>query len=448
MIFSLRERLTLGLIALLPFHALFVTAFHQFLGSSAPVFLWKEIVLVVILFLSICEIFAEKKYRSVDALDILLVGIFFFGVVRSLTLDVPLRQLLFGLKYDFLAPLSFLLLRRVLWSISFQHSLQKILLIDAVILCLYGISTLFLPDTFFAFLGYSDLHSLYIPNAALAPFQYLEASDIRRVQSAMSGPNQFGIWLLIPLSILVSQWKNVKASGYWLACPELVERVAIGFLLCTAIFLTFSRSAWIAGCFIISLSFFSQFLQNRKTHFFVFLFGILSIGVVSSFLFRDLSASVLLRTQSSLNHFKKPIDAISVMIDHPLGLGLGSAGPASNAVSDACVFLPKDADASWAKAHSNLCVLKGDTQVQPSDHTCSCPVLTENWYLQWGVEMGVLGFLTSLFIPFFLFKKYWKHQEKRWILFAYVAVSIAGLFLHSFEDSAVAYTVWMLLSML
>ncbi len=448
MITSFRERLSLVLLALLPFHALFVTAFHQFLGSSAPVFLWKEIVLVIILFVSICEIFVEKKYRSVDVLDILLVGIFFFGVAQSITLDVPLKQLLFGLKYDFLAPLSFVILRRVEWSDVFQSVVQKILLIDAVLLCVYGIATLFLPDAFFTFLGYSDLHSLYIPGAQLAPFQYLEASDIRRIQSVMSGPNQFGIWLLIPLSIVVSQWKNSKARSNWLACPELAERVAIGFLFFIVIFLTFSRSAWIAGSFIIIASFFPQLLQHWKNRLYSLLFGIISIGIVVSFLWIHFSGSVFLRMQSSLDHFRKPMNAISLIIHHPFGLGLGSAGPASNAVSDACVFLPQDADASWAKVHPNLCVFTGDTQVQPIDRACHCPVLTENWYLQWGVEMGVLGVIASLLLPFFFFWKYWKHQEKRWILLAFLGVSIAGIFLHSFEDSAVALTVWMLLGLL
>ncbi len=441
MITSFRERLTLGFLALLPFHALFVTVAPHLFGIGGGVFLWKEIILGLMLSLALLEVLQQKEWRSPDVFDGLLLSILFYSIVISFSLDVPLKQFVFGFKYDVVPLVSFIILRRVPWSPSFLKNIQTILLIDAVFLCVYGIATLFLPDLFFAFLGYSDLHSLYIPDGALAPFQYLEASSLRRMQSAMSGPNQLGIWLLLPLSILMSQWKDWRvASGIW--------QFALGFLLCIGILLTFSRSAWIAACVLLVIGLCSRTsfkLSSIALHLLKIALPILlCIALIVPFIPR----SILLRANSSLHHVRKPMQAVSLMIQHPFGLGLGSAGPASNAVSDACVFLSKDADALWAKAHSNLCVFKGDTQVQPLDHTCSCPVLTENWYLQWGVEMGFFGLIVSLFIPLLLIHQHWHDAQKRWILFAYIGVSIAGLFLHSFEDSAVAYTVWMLLSLL
>jgi hypothetical protein len=139
--------------------------------------------------------------------------------------------------------------------------------------------------------------------------------------------------------------------------------------------------------------------------------------------------------------------AMENIVRHPLGLGLGSAGPASNRTSDACVFLSADGDASWAEGHPELCVFLGETQVLPLDRVCTCPFLTENWYLQIGVEMGIAGFL--LFFLLIICILLQLARKKNVLLhystfFAFLGVSIAALFLHAWEDSAVAYTLWIL----
>jgi hypothetical protein len=130
------------------------------------------------------------------------------------------------------------------------------------------------------------------------------------------------------------------------------------------------------------------------------------------------------------------------MMEHPFGTGLGSAGPASNAVTDTCVMLDAGADTSWAKDRTDLCVFVGGQQVQPMNDVCSCPVLTENWYLQWGVEMGFLGLVLSLLLFLFVFFK----NVRSPAALAFLGISVAGVFLHSFEDAAVAYSIWLLVA--
>jgi len=141
------------------------------------------------------------------------------------------------------------------------------------------------------------------------------------------------------------------------------------------------------------------------------------------------------------------VEAAKVMVANPFGLGLGSAGPASNRVSDACVYLPEDGDASWAADRPDLCVFLGEKQVQPDDRECSCPFLPENWYLQIGVELGIMGFALFILIIFFVIRML--RQSKDYslgegVLLGFVGISIAALFLHAWEDSAVAYTLWVL----
>jgi len=153
---------------------------------------------------------------------------------------------------------------------------------------------------------------------------------------------------------------------------------------------------------------------------------------------------LMLRAASTRDHLIRPIEAVKTIAANPYGLGLGTAGPASNRVSDACVHLPEGADASWAADRPDLCVFVGSDQVQPKE-TCNCPVLPENWYLQLGVEMGVLGF--ALFFALILLLLY-RVKSKPEVFLPLLGISIAALFLHAWEDSAVSYSVWMLVAAL
>ena len=76
--------------------------------------------------------------------------------------------------------------------------------------------------------------------------------------------------------------------------------------------------------------------------------------------------------------------------------------------------------------------------------------------------MGVLGLLLSLMIPFFVLRKTEvtplrptgrtsegqasQKAQMNWSILAFIGISVAGIFLHSFEDAAVAYSVWVFLA--
>jgi hypothetical protein len=267
-------------------------------------------------------------------------------------------------------------------------------------------------------------------------------------QSTLSGPNQLGLWLLIPFSICLVRVFAYRKAG---VATSYMLSLIVFFL---AIALTFSRSAWIATGVLILV-----YLYHRL-HRSVFLrmsaaFGILLllVGVAVA----SLAPGVVLRMASSKGHIEKPAQAIQTMIQHPLGLGLGSAGPASNRTSDTCVMLESGADASWAQAHPNLCVFIAETQVQPMGKVCNCPFLTENWYLQIGVELGWLGM--GLFIGLVVIimrtlrgelrSMNYELRDDRFLmhvtLLVFLGIGIASLFLHAWEDAAVAYTLWMLI---
>ena len=209
--------------------------------------------------------------------------------------------------------------------------------------------------------------------------------------------------------------------------------------------MTFSRSAWIAA-FIITLVAIGLLLKGRR-RLLVYSFTGLLVGA-GLILVYVAAPQLIARGISNKHHFERTKDGIIMMLKNPMGLGLGKAGPASNRLSDACLYFEKDADISWARDRSDLCLFVDEVQVQPlpSDRVCTCPMLPENWYVQIGIELGWLGFVGFVGLVFYiivtLLHCYIAKQERLSVLLMFVGVSIAALFLHAWEDSAVAYCVW------
>ncbi len=464
MLQRLRESLTLALLALLPLHALLVTVGTRLIEGPghAPMGLlaiWKESLLGLIVCVAIVEclmsekrkVKREKWFDVIDILIFLLLCLTAF-ITASLSLfsfHFSLPATVLGFKYDFVPLIAFVILRRVPWSEEFMKRAVTVLLGVGALVAAYGILTFWLPQSFFTWLGYSDLHSLYVADGPLAAFQYIGGSSVRRIQGTMSGPNQFGLWLLIPWGIGIAALFRRTARHVWftVCCLALID---FAFLF------TFSRSAWI-GATVIAVLGAGSLLSRVNFWRVTAALGVVAViaGVIASLLM----PSVFLRVASSRDHFLKPMEAVRSIIAHPLGQGLGTAGPASNRVSDTCVTLDAGSDASWAKDRPDLCVFVGDTKVQPLDRECTCPFIPENWYLQIGVELGVLGLLLYLSLIVAVLSCLAVKREKRkeksdavifhFSLFTFLfflAISIAALFLHAWEDAAVAYTGWMLIA--
>src|SRR3989338_2395247 len=362
----LRESLTLVLIGLLPFHALIVTVGTKLLlgPGHAPMPIlagWKEGLLAVILLIAVVE-FLRKPSFKIDLVDGLIIALLVIALL------LPKTNFLFGFKYDFVPLIAFLILRRVEWSEWFKMQVGRVLLFIGALVAAYGILTFIVSMNFFTTLGYSDAHSLYLPDGPLAAFQQIGGSAIRRVQSTFSGPNQFGIWLLIPLGVWLGRWAEkigspVRGDG---GVSADLRRVYISLLVCgllmIALFLTFSRSAWIAA--FVMISFVLWKMYSRK--FTPVLFAGAGAVILTVLLLAWISPAIFVRSISLAGHIERPLQAIQMIREHPFGLGLGSAGPAASRTHDACVFLQPGDDSSWAKNSPELCVFVGDTQVQPA----------------------------------------------------------------------------------
>ena len=481
MLQRIRHHLVFLLVILLPFHALFVTLGtkliegpgHAPLSSLA---IWKEVLMALIFLIGIIEIagvngkklFALVKGRPwnfhLDAPVWCILGLLFIAFLLIAGGEPPsFASFIFGFKYDFVPLIFFLLLAQLQWDEEFLHSrIFPALLIVGGIVSLYGIITLFFPQSFFSFLGYSDAHSLYAPGSSLSAFQQVSDTGIRRIQSTFSGPNQFGLWLLLPWSIgVVKLLKRFSSSEESAEAddesrsPSILLRIGFStrsaplrsleenitlLLTASAIFLTFSRSAWIAAFIIVMVA----MGMTQKRSALVTRYSLLVTGLlVSVLLIWFISPELLLRSISNRHHFERTREGIISIIQKPFGYGLGSAGPASNRVSDACLYFDDGADTSWAQDRSDFCLFVGNTQVQPTidQKVCHCPLLPENWYVQIGIELGIFGFAIFLALTFFVLNRLLALRYTQTFL-TFLGISIAAMFLHAWEDSAIAYTVW------
>ncbi|MDP7069447.1 MAG: hypothetical protein QF815_02875, partial [Candidatus Peribacteraceae bacterium] len=167
-----RETLSIALIGLLPLHALLVTVGTKVIagpGHSPLTYLalWKEGVLALILLIAVIEIVRKKSLVignwSLDVLDRLAIGLIALSVVVTAMTHGDWKLYLIGFKYDFIPLVAFVILRCVSWSEDFLPRVFKVLLMVAGGVAVYGIASLFLPQSWFIWLGYSDLHSLYNP---------------------------------------------------------------------------------------------------------------------------------------------------------------------------------------------------------------------------------------------------------------------------------------------
>src|SRR3989344_4445572 len=486
MLQRIRHHLIFLLIVLLPFHALLVTVGTKLLeGSGHPphslLALWKEVLMALIFLIAILELFqsdrkiitglmrGERWKWMISPEKGLILGLLLLAGILQFTnfqFSIFNSQFVFGFKYLFVPLIFFAVLATLPWEENFpEKKLFPALLIVGGIISLYGIITFFLPQGFFTALGYSDAHSLYAPGSSLSAFQQVSGTGIRRIQSTFSGPNQMGLWLLIPWSIgLVGLLKerNTKIRKYektkmnslftYLRIYAFTYFFGLLFISLTgiALLLTFSRSAWIAA-FVITIAAIGMSLRGKqRMNIIVALFSaVVLVGVVMMVA----APSLINRSISNRHHFERVREGITTMIEHPFGLGLGSAGPASNRTSDACMYFDENSDISWAKDRADLCLFVGDAQVQPlpTEKACHCPLLPENWYIQVGIELGVVGFALFVILVALLISRLFHYSiiplfdaplVMLPVALSFLGISIAALFLHAWEDSAVAYTVW------
>lgn len=400
----------LFLIAVSPFHAFLITFLKKFSGGGAGGAIltvaaaWREIAVVVIGGVILLEFVLKKIRPKFDALD---SAIFVYSAIALIWLIFQrgdFSQWLIGFRFDVFPFLFFLIVRRVEWTK--KNMIITAALISAAVVMTFGIfQAVILPQDFLARFGYSTHQGSFRPDIAIAGCQYLEhTSSFCRAISTFGGPTRYGVYLMAIMGLL---------PPLLMKAARIRKFAVILFSLALLnITLTYSRSAWIGavGMFL----FFGGFWMKekiadgkipKKTAFAILIF--IPILILSGFLaFKNLNfnalpnlKTILIRETSTGEHAELLKRGAQTLFENPFGIGLGKAGPAS---------------LRYQK------------------------FLTENWFLQIAVEMGVAGLLAFLAVLTLLSIKLLaqKNWAGRGLFLSLLGISITGLFTHSFEETS------------
>lgn len=396
----------------------------------------------------------------------LITGLLLTGDTLGNYFPNNIKQVIWGIKYGVLFLLFFFALRHISFSPEEKNILFTAALTAGSVVILFALAQMFfLEETFLTHFGYATEYGITEANQGISYCHKIENAltheEFCRIQSTLSGPNQLGAYLLLilPLFFFIA----LRSKNILITLLSFLMFLGGGAVL----LLTWSRSAWI-GALAMATAFFV--IQARKPGIALLYLGVFGTGVLSLFLpaffltawdtmkFPSLIAggislialltllwrseqekyfspvggilfpliliallavraffdtffwNIILRPSSSQGHWERWSDGASAMIQNPLGLGLGDAGPAS---------------ARFA--------LEGQTGFLP-----------ESWYLQVGLESGFLGL--ALFLTILILTGMHLSQSKSpWakpLFLGLVGVCSASLFLHSWESAVVALTFW------
>ena len=431
--------LTITLFFLLPFHGFLVTWLRFGLHVPGPINLWKEALIAILFALTAIGVFRGWKNRNsfrqirLDSVDIGILIFFGIGILSGILqyarqADLSFIRIFYGFRYDFLMLVVFLFFRHgLLITADLPRKVIRAILIAGIMICTFAIlQATILPRDFLALFGYTPAFGTWSPDGPLATYQALSPQHPETVRAAgtFAGPNQFAMYCLILVGLLGTQFATARSRhsqrnpyDWWFL---------LGILPILGIVLSYSRSSLIGLLGATAISIILALGKDKILTLLQRLKKVLLIGTITALIlipcilyFSPTTASylnsVFVRENSSQGHWERSRDGVIRMLAKPFfGEGIGEAGPASPRVDvQGFGFLP------------------------------------ENWYLQLGVEYGLPGLIAWLTILFLMGKELSKRSkltasslQPLALLFSFIAINIACLFLHAWEDSAVALTWW------
>ena len=401
----------LALLIVLPFHAFLTTWLGTEFGARDIFRSWKEILLVLMSVSAFWLFVKDTKLRTFALsykLNWLIVAYIILNLLYAIFFSTEIDQELMGLKLNIGFLLVFLLTQIVGFYYSDVSHLKLIIRIilfgSAAVAAFAVLQAWVLPPDFLTHFGYGP--------ETIEPFLLIQDSSEIRVISTLDGPSQLGQFLIFPIALSVFYF--IKKRDY--------RYVILTVLLMAGQYVSHSRSAWIGA--IIAVSIVVAMSVNRKTLTMLALLGLM-ISVLGAAIIiprlddsKNLQAIILhsnyeksLTASSNSDHLILANRGLSEVKKTPFGRGPGTAGPAS--------FLADEVKRR---------------------------IITENYYIQLAIELGVLGCLMFITIIVWLGRKLFaisrSHELAVPIFASLIALSFVGLLLHVWASTIVALIFW------
>lgn len=405
--------MTMLILLLMPFHALLTVWGASLFGHYTALRLWKEALLALSIIGALYLLLTDHKIRF-HTLSRRLVQLILAYIVLNLVWgllalnqhDVTAKALGYGLVSN----LRFLAFFLVTWAVALRMSRLRshwkwLVLWPAAAVIIFGLLQVFvLPDDFLRHFGYSQ--------ATIPPVETINHNQhYVRIASTLRGANPLGAYLVIPISLLsvlmIRNGRNWR-QGVFLAAAAAV------------LFFSFSRSAWIgAALSVVIILFLSRLSRGSQRIALAAASVILIVGASLGVAFRQnihfqnfilhTEEHSAIKTTSNDGHLEALKTGLNDVKRHPLGLGPGTAGPASY-------------------------------------YNTGHPVkVAENYYVQVAQETGWLGVILFLLINlgagYLLLVR--RDDPLALSLFAsLVGLSFINLLSHAWTDDTLAYVWW------
>ena len=366
---------------------------------------WYEPVAIVLLIFAIIINLIYKKLNcswSVIIAAILSV----FGAISIFFLSESIPRGVEGFRFTLFALIIFLLASQIDWREVSSKKITNSYLIVATIIALLALVERLFPLNYWVNILGSD-----------STFGYGNFSIVSAHQSSslLTGPNQLASYLLPAVFIMLGSLGFSKVRDF----DSKTLRFLLFCVYSAAIIFTFSRSSFLGLAlgliifFIISLIKFrlsSTFIKYILATILVFIFSFLVYTYANM---SDATKDFFTHGQSQSQHvdaYKVAFSEIKSRVNQPIklvfGSGIGSAGPLSIKYGNGFV--------------------------------------SESWYLQLALELGIFGLLLWISLMVSALINLWK-KAYFGLFVAIIAVSIAALFLHTWADNpAVAITLFAL----
>ena len=400
------------ILVLIPFHAFLTVWLASNFGHYTAFRLWKEALLVVCSLGSTYLLLTDTKIRSHTLSRRLVWLIVAYGLLQLAAGllawqrdDVTTKALGYGL----ISNTRFLVFFLFCWAVALRtarlhKNWQKLLLWPALVVIAFGLlQILVLPHDFLRHFGYG--------RPTILPFETINHNAYYvRIQSTLRGSNPLGAYLVVPLTVL--SVLIVRGQRNW-------QRLALLLGGLVVLFFSFSRSAWLGAAIAIGLAVVlgARSARARQRIGYVALAGlvlVVSLGLalrhnarVENVVLHSESHTTAI-TSSNEGHVSALKSGLGDIIHHPLGLGTGTAGPAS--------------------VYNN----------RP-------PRIAENYFLQIGQETGLLGLLLFIMITGGVAYLLWMHRADPLALSLFaslIGLTVINLLSHAWADDTLAYVWW------